>query len=259
MFGLFGGNKDWQATINAGEHTITVKAGDNLLNAALEAGVPWPHDCRVGSCSTCQCTLKSGKIKALTDFSYVLDPDQLKSGKILACQTRLKTDVEIEVELSDAPAIELKSNDGKIISAKNLTHDIKELVIKCDGDVDHSGMAGQYSDIKIASIDDPRSYSYAKAPKQENPGEFTFYVRLVPNGKFTEWLFAEDRTGEEVRLTGPYGQFYRRDEDTTMVCIAGGSGMSAIKAILEDSAAQQIKRRLFILVWCAYSGRPLLC
>ncbi len=247
MFGLFGANKDWQATINGGEHSVTVKAGDNLLNAALEAGIPWPHDCRVGSCSTCQCTLKSGKIKPLTDFSYVLDPDQLKSGKILACQTRLKSNVEIEVELSDAPAVELKSYDGQIISAKNLTHDIKELVIKCDGDVDHSGMAGQYSEVKIESIEEPRSYSYAKAPKQEKQGEFTFYVRLVPNGKFTEWLFAEDRVGEAVKLTGPYGQFYRRDEDSTMVCIAGGSGMSAIKAILEDSATQQIKRDCLFL------------
>ena len=247
MFGLFGGNKDWQATINGGEHTITVKAGDNLLNSALEQGIPWPHDCRVGSCSTCQCTLKSGKIKALTDFSYVLDQDQLKSGKILACQTRLKTDVEIEVEMSDAPAVALNTYEGKIISAHNLTHDIKELVIKCEGNVDHSGLAGQYSEIKIDAINDPRSYSYAKAPKQEKPGEFTFYVRLVPGGKFTEWLFAEDRVGEPVKVTGPYGQFFRRDEDSTMVCVAGGSGMSAIKAILESSVAEQVKRNCLYL------------
>ncbi len=258
MFGLFGGNKDWQAKVNGGEHTFTVKAGDNLLNAALEQGVPWPHDCRVGSCSTCQCTLKSGKIKALTDFSYVLDPDQLKSGKILACQTRLKSDVDIEVELSDAPAAELKTYDGKIISANNLTHDIKELVIKCEGDVDHSGMAGQYSEVKIASLEDPRSYSYAKAPKQENPGEFTFYVRLVPNGKFTEWLFAEDRVGESVKLTGPYGQFYCRDDDSTMLCVAGGSGMSAIKAMLEDSAAKQIERNC-IYLFGARAQQDLYC
>jgi len=244
--------------INAGEHTFTVKAGDNLLNAALEAGVPWPHDCRVGSCSTCQCTLKSGKIKALTDFSYVLDPDQLKSGKILACQTRLKTDIEIDVELSDAPAVALNTYEGKIISASNLTHDIKELVIKCDGDVEHNGMAGQYSEIKIASIEDPRSYSYAKAPKQEKPGEFTFYVRLVPEGKFTEWLFAEDRVGEPVTITGPFGQFYRRDEDTTMLCVAGGSGMSAIKAILEDAAAAQVKRNCLFL-FGAKTQQDLYC
>lgn len=258
MFGLFGGNKDWQATINGGEHTITVKAGDNLLNSALEQGIPWPHDCRVGSCSTCQCTLKSGKIKALTDFSYVLDQDQLKSGKILACQTRLKTNVEIEVEMSDAPAVALNSYEGKITSARNLTHDIKELVIKCEGSVVHSGLAGQYSEIKIAAIDDPRSYSYAKAPKQEKPGEFTFYVRLVPEGKFTEWLFAQDRVGESVQVTGPYGQFFRRDEDSTMVCVAGGSGMSAIKAILEDAAAEKVKRNCLFL-FGAKAQQDLYC
>ena len=42
MFGLFGsGKKDWQANINSGEHKFTVKAGDNLLNAALGLGIPW--------------------------------------------------------------------------------------------------------------------------------------------------------------------------------------------------------------------------
>ncbi len=250
MFGLFGGsNKDWQAEVNSGEHKITVKAGDNLLNAALELGIPWPHDCRVGSCSTCKCRLKKGKIKALTDFSYVLDPDQLKEGLILACQTRLKTDIEVEVELEDAShAHQVTSFEGTLSKVIDLTHDIKEIVITSDYPMpDRSGVAGQYAEINRAGLSAPRSYSYAKAPENENKDEVTFYVRKVPGGEFTEWLFAQDRSGEKVTVSGPYGHFWLRPGPKTMVCIAGGSGVSSIKAILESAVNENVERDCLFL------------
>ena len=99
MFNLFK-KKDWQAKINS-EHTLAVKAGNNLLASGLAAGLNWPHDCRVGSCGTCRCYLRKGKIKELNDFSYVLTPEELDKGMILACQTALKSDIEVDVELAE--------------------------------------------------------------------------------------------------------------------------------------------------------------
>ena len=90
--------KDFKATIVSTGETFEVPGGINLLQAALNAGIKWPHDCRVGSCGTCRCTIQEGKIKPLNDFSYVLDGEQLKSGMVLACQSRLKTDVVVEVD-----------------------------------------------------------------------------------------------------------------------------------------------------------------
>ena len=99
MFGIFKSKpKDFKATIASTGETFEVKGGINLLQAALNAGIKWPHDCRVGSCGTCRCKLKEGKIKPLNDFAYVLDGDMLKDGMILACQSRLKTDVVVEVD-----------------------------------------------------------------------------------------------------------------------------------------------------------------
>jgi xylene monooxygenase electron transfer component len=99
MFGLFKSKiKDQVATLNGGQ-TLTVKAGNNLLNAALKADLAWPHDCRAGTCGTCKCRLVKGKIKALTDFAYTLEADELQSNYILACQSVLKTDIEVEIEL----------------------------------------------------------------------------------------------------------------------------------------------------------------
>lgn len=261
MFGLFGGKKqDWQADINAGQHKINVKAGDNLLNAALELGIPWPHDCRVGSCATCKCKLKSGKIKKLTDFSYVLDPDQLNDGTILACQTRLKSDVVVEVELEEAShAHQVVSFEGTLTQINDLTHDIKEIVIKADYSLpSRSGVAGQYAEVNVTGVSGPRSYSYAKAPENENEDEVTFFVRLVPGGEFTEWLFAEDRTGEKLTVSGPYGHFWMRPDNSHMVCIAGGSGVSSIKAILESAVNEQVERNCLFL-FGARTQQDLYC
>ena len=97
MFGLFKKSGPKKASINSGQHEVTVEPNQNLLDAALKAGVNFPHDCRVGSCGSCTCKLTKGKIKKLTDFSYVLTLDQLNDGMILACQSRLKTDVNIEI------------------------------------------------------------------------------------------------------------------------------------------------------------------
>ena len=260
MFGFGKKDKktDFDAVVNNGEATVTVKKGDNLLKAALESGLAWPHDCRVGSCGTCKCVVKKGKIKALTDFSYVLDGDQLKAGTVLACQTVLKTDIEVEVEMGDTPVAEILNLNGKISSVTDLTHDIKELVVKCDGNFTRDMMAGQYAEISITDISTPRSYSFAKAPKNENEGEFSFYIRKVPGGEFTEWLFAENRVGTDISLSAPFGQFYHRPLPSHMVCMAGGSGMSAIKAILEECVLDQVERNC-IFLFGAQTEKDLYC
>ena len=98
MFGLGGKDKDFTVTIKNTGQTFEVKGGINLLQAAQNAGIEWPCDCKVGSCGSCRAKLISGKVKELTDFAYTLDGDMLKQNYILACQSRLKTDLEVEVD-----------------------------------------------------------------------------------------------------------------------------------------------------------------
>ena len=98
MFGFGDKNKVHKVTIaNTGE-TFEVTGKINLLQAALNAGVEWPHDCRVGSCGSCRVILKEGKVKELADFAYTLDGDMLIEGYILACQSSLKSDLTVELD-----------------------------------------------------------------------------------------------------------------------------------------------------------------
>ena len=105
MFGFGDKNKVHKVTIaNTGE-TFEVTGKINLLQAATNAGIEWPCDCKVGSCGTCRAVLKEGKVKELADFAYTLDGDMLKQGYILACQSSLKSDITVELD-RDQKALE---------------------------------------------------------------------------------------------------------------------------------------------------------
>lgn len=135
--------------------------------------------------------------------------------------------------------------EGRVKRVRNLTHDTYELVVACDG-AGSVGHAGQFWTLRVPGLSKPRPYSFARAPASENPGEHTFFIRLVPGGELSAWLAAgAERVGEEVTLSGPLGRFGLDPSHDDMVCIAGGSGMSAIFAVLEHAANEQVARNCY--------------
>ena len=104
----------------------------------------------------------------------------------------------------------VKIKEGVVKSVKSLNYDTFELVIEVQDNDDMVAKAGQYAIIKLSSLDHPRAFSFARAPITEAPGQHTFFIRLVPDGKFSNWLSkGEDCVGEKVVLSGPMGQFGR--------------------------------------------------
>lgn len=246
------------ARLQSGE-TIAIEPGEDLLSAALRAGLKWGHDCRQGNCSKCQCVLRQGKVKHRTDFARALTPEQLEQGTILACQTLLKSDIEVEVELNeDDVRVAPEGRDGQITETRLLTHDIMEVVVKVDRPLPAGVLAGQYAEVSYEGLGRPRSYSFASAPAGEDSGYMRFYIRHVPGGTFTSWLFECDRTGQEVKITAPFGDFYLRDNNKTMLCFAGGSGMSAVKALLEGARDARVQRDV-VYLFGARQQRDLYC
>lgn len=246
-FGLQGGVKNEASKRKAVGHAVKVSpSGDTfevekgrkvILNAALSAGLGFPHNCRVGSCTSCKCKLVSGKVKELTDSTYVLSAEDLKAGMILACQSIPETDVEIEVQLTGR-GDRLVETRGTIVSQKPLTHDIVELKVALDDPM--SFKAGQYAEIRLEEFSLSRNYSFAFAPKGQDASELTFHVRKVPGGRFTEWLFAENRAESRLSMSGPYGDFYLRPSEGSqpapIVCVAGGSGMAPILSLIDQAS-----------------------
>ena len=218
MFGFGKANKAHRVRLQPSGVELEVQPGDNLLKAGLAAGLGWPHDCRVGSCGTCKARLVEGKIKELSDFAYVLSGDELDNGMILACQTALKSDLVVEVALNtaDASARPVATVEGEVAATRLLTHDIMELTVRLGTPLredDSHYLAGQYADLSFPGIAAPRSYSFATPPENDDRSRLTFFIRKVPQGELTTWLFDADRTGMELTVTGPFGSFWLRDGD----------------------------------------------
>lgn len=263
MFGFFKKDKGpFTAKIEPLGVSFTAmgESSQNLLKVALENGIEWPHNCRVGSCGTCRCKLVSGKIKPLNDFSYVLSGEELDDGYILACQSMLQSDIEVEVDIegSGAELAKARELNGKINRITELTHDILEVGIELDGEL-NDYLPGQYADIVIPGVvKQARSYSFAKSPDREKPNQVSFFVRHVPEGKLTDWLHSEDRVGSEVQVSGPHGSFYLRDTDGPLVLIAGGSGLAPIRALLQQITKEGRGNDLTV-IFGARTQRDLYC
>ncbi len=145
----------------------------------------------------------------------------------------------------DVQISRVKINEAVVKSMVNLTSDTYKLVIKChDNALPFNSHAGQYATLKVDGLDKPRAYSFAKSPKSENKNEYTFFIRQVPGGEFSNWL-DKNRTGEKIIISAPLGYFKLDDSKDDMICIAGGSGMSAVNAIVEEAIHQKVKRNCY--------------
>ena len=79
----------------------------------------------------------------------------------------------------------------------------------------------------------------------------------MPNGFFTDLLFAQYKGREILRFEGPLGAFYlREDSDKPAIFVAGGTGFAPIKAIIEHALHHKLDREL-VLYWGVRSLRDL--
>lgn len=222
---------------------LPVPGNQSVLQAALEAGVDFPHSCKVGTCMACRSRLREGKVKAIRDFSYVLSAEELKAGYILACQAkvapgeRIVLEVDIDSQRPHHPQI---TTQGRIAAQRPLTHDIVELHVALDQPLAYT--AGQYAALRPAHIERAREYSFAAAPTAGGDRDLSFFIRLTPGGQFTGWLFEQSRVGETLEITGPGGDFWLRAADAPLVLVAGGSGLAPVLSVLAAAANAGVTR-----------------
>ena len=153
----------------------------------------------------------------------------------------------------DVPAAAIRTTrvqraPGCIARIQQLTHDTVELVVRREpGTAPFLARAGQFATLTIPGIKHPRAYSFACDPAAEAAREHSFQIRLVEGGEMSTWLGNADRTGTPLEIAGPLGRFGLDDSQEDMVLLAGGSGLSAIKAIAEEAARLQVPRHCLLV------------
>ncbi|MEU2952155.1 globin domain-containing protein [Streptomyces xanthochromogenes] len=92
-----------------------------------------------------------------------------------------------------------------------------------------------------------RHYSVANAPRPDHT--LTFHVRAVPGGVVSNSLVYRAAVGDIVRLGPPQGAMsLDAAEDRDLVCVAGGTGLAPIRAILEQAAHTGIRRYVDLFI-----------
>ena len=74
--------------------TLATDDGDNLLDALLDAGLNVPYSCRAGACHACMVRCR-GELEDAQP--QALSPAQREQGWRLACQCRLRGDLDVEL------------------------------------------------------------------------------------------------------------------------------------------------------------------
>lgn len=232
MFNLFRPAPPRTITVSPAGRQFSARKGGVLLEEALLAGVPLPHNCTVGTCGACKCRLTEGKIVELTDFALSpLTGEELRAGYILACQSSVRTDVVIEVDLGSQA--DFAKVSGRVAGQTRLTSDIMGLRIVLDEPMSYR--PGQYAHVGLEGVPVARSFSFATPCRPQVGQEVEFMIRLAPGGQFTEALFARDFTGEKATVEGPLGGFGLSEDEAPMLCVAGGTGLAPILAVLQHA------------------------
>jgi ferredoxin-NADP reductase/ferredoxin len=229
---------------NTGQ-TFTCPAGELILDAGLEAGIGLPHNCRGGACGTCKSQVLEGEVDHGWVMSFAISDEEKAAGKCLICQSKpltptlvIRTDNRVAgAEETPPPPIEAS---GQLLASEPLTPSIRRLVIALPPGIRFRYRAGMHVELRTPGVAKPRTYSIASAPDDEGlppDGLLEFFVTRHDSGQASGWLH-EAALGEAIDLHGPYGNFRLPKEAAgSVLCLAGGSGLSPILAIARRALA----------------------
>jgi phenol hydroxylase P5 protein len=208
-----------------------------ILDACLRAGVWLPHSCTHGTCATCKCDVLDGDVDQGAASSFALMDFERDEGKTLTCCAKPLSDVTIEADLDVPDELEVHPVEdfvGTIVSLDDIAKGTKRLVVQLDHPMRFN--AGQYARFQIPGHEGiDRTWSIASLPTDNDTLEFQ--ISNVPGGIGTDgWLFSTAKPGDQVRLSGPYGQFVLRTwEDKPIVMLGGGTGVAPLASMIRHA------------------------
>ncbi len=236
-----------QVTIQPSGHQFIVEEDETILEAALRQGFSLPYGCRNGACGSCKGKVLSGELDYGTHSATALKDEEKAQGRALFCRARPLTDLTIEAkEIGAVRDIVVKTLPCRVEQLEKRADDVMVMKIKLPANERLQFLAGQYIDFQLKD-GKTRSYSLANPPHDDALLEL--HVRHVPGGLFTDTVFSTLKARDILRLKGPLGSFFiREDSDKPMIFIAGGTGFAPIKAMLEHAFAEHTDREM-VLYW----------
>jgi len=244
-----------QITIKPSDHSFVCDDGETILEAAIRADLMIPYGCRNGACGTCKSRLLEGSVDYGVHQPATLTETERTEGFALLCVAKPLSDVTVEIrEVRRAGDIRIRKLPCRIEKIDKVADDVAIVSLKLPANERLQYLAGQYVDILLK---DNRRRSFSIATPPESDALMDLHIRHVPGGLFSEQVFNTFKGREILRLEGPLGAFYMREEsDKPMILMAGGTGFAPIKAFIEHAFHHGVDRQM-VFYWGARSLKDL--
>jgi CDP-4-dehydro-6-deoxyglucose reductase, E3 len=231
-------------TVQPSGRSFEAQPDEAMLAAGIRQGVGLPYGCKDGACGSCKCKLVSGQVSHGPHQTKALSAEEEAAGYVLTCCGVAHSDVVLESrQVTEAGAFPIKKMPVRVSSLERASHDVMVLRLQLPASDAFQYHAGQYIEFLLRD-GDRRSYSMATAPHtQSEQPSMELHLRHMPGGKFTDHAFSAMKEKDILRIEGPYGSFFlREDSDKPIVLLASGTGFAPIKAVLQHMLHKGITR-----------------
>ncbi len=221
--------------------TFSVEPSETLLAGGIRQGVGMPYGCKDGACGSCKCKKISGTVVHGNHQEKALSAADEAAGMVLTCCATATSDLVLESrQVSLEGALPVRKMPARISSLVHASPDVIQLQLQLPASESFQYRAGQYLDVLLRD-GARRSYSMANAPHTGPALEL--HIRHMPGGRFTDLVFGSMKERDIVRIEGPMGSFFlREDSNKPVVLLASGTGFAPIKALIEHMQERQITR-----------------
>jgi len=257
-------------TLNADPaQAVQTAAGSSLLGTLAENKLFIPSACGgQGTCGVCRVVVKEGGGSLLPTETGYISRKEAREGYRLSCQVKVKEDLKVEVP---AEVFDVKKWNCRVRSNDNVATFIKELVLELPEGEEVPFRAGgyiqiecpphlvEYKDFEVdeeyredwdkfdqwrftSKVDERVVRAYSMANYPEEKGIIMLNVRIasppprtpdVPPGQMSSYIF-NLKPGDDVVISGPYGEFFARETKNEMIFIGGGAGMAPMRSHIFD-------------------------
>lgn len=275
------------------EKTIQVGAGGKLLGALANSGIFVASACGGGgTCAQCRVRIDEGGGEILPTELTHITRREAACGDRLACQVAVKQNLRIQVP---EEVFGVKKWQCKVRSNNNVATFIKELVLELPAGEEIDFRAGGYIQIECpphelsyrtfdvaeeyrpdwdrfslwdisSTVTAPvlRAYSMANYPVEDDIVMLNVRIatpppnadKNVPAGQMSSYIF-NLKPGDDVTISGPFGEFFAKDTDNEMIFIGGGAGMAPMRSHIFDQLMRLGSKRKMSFWYGARSLREM--
>ncbi len=272
------------------EKALKTSAGGTLLGTLAANGIFIPSACGgKGTCGVCTVKVTEGGGAMLPTEAGHINRGEAREGIRLSCQVKVKQDTKIELP---PEVFSVRKWQCKVRSNENVATFIKELVLELPPGESVPFRAGGYIQIEcpphtvhykdfaieeeyradwdrfnqwryVSKVDEEVTRAYSMANYPEEKGVILLNVRVAsppprapedtPPGKMSSYIFGM-KPGDEVTISGPFGEFYAKETDNEMLFIGGGAGMAPMRSHIFDQF-RRVHTKRKVSYW--YGARSL--